>query len=60
MGAEEYKLKIGKHEGKTIAEVPIEYLLNCWDKNYYMETPVRRYVSNHLYELREKLKLKRN
>jgi hypothetical protein len=53
MLGEDYKLKTGKHQGKTLKEVSPSYLLYCYDNNYVMEQVARRFVVNNEKELRE-------
>lgn len=53
MLGENYKLKTGKHAGKTLKEVPPSYLLYCYDNNFVMEQVARRFVVANEMELRE-------
>jgi uncharacterized protein (DUF3820 family) len=56
MLGEDYKLKTGKHAGKTLKEVPPSYLLYCYDNNFVMEQVARRFVVANEKELRELIK----
>lgn len=56
MLGENYKLKTGKHFGKTLKETPASYLLYCYDNNYVMEQAARRFVIANEQELRIKSK----
>jgi len=48
----DYKLKIGKYQGRILKETPASYLLYLYDNNYYMEKPVKHFISNNEQELR--------
>ena len=53
MLGEDYQLKTGKYQGRTIKEVPPSYLLYCYDNNYVMEQAARKFVIANEKELRE-------
>lgn len=52
MNGEDYKIKTGKHRGKTLKEVPASYLIWCYDNNMLWEDTVRRFVVNNEEKLR--------
>jgi hypothetical protein len=52
MNGEDYKIKTGKHRGKTLKEVPASYLIFCYEKGW-LEDIARRFVIANEVELRK-------
>jgi hypothetical protein len=52
MNGEDYKIKTGKHRGKTLKEVPASYLIFCYEKGW-LEDIARKFVIANEVELRK-------
>ena len=55
MAGDEYKIRIGKHKGEMLKDIPASYLIFMYDKGYLsLDKVAQRFVAVNYNELKLK------